>query len=221
MKRLILSLVSIFSFSLLNAQTGVQNVGIGQWRLHVPFNSGIEVAEGNGKVYCAAKYGMFSYNKSDGSVERLSRISGLSDFNVAVLDYNPSLNILVLAYDNSNIDLVMGDNSVYNIPDIDLKNIVGNKAINDITFVGDFAYLSCGFGIVQLDLKKKEIKDTWIIGPNGSSLNVNGLAFDGTTFYAATNQGIYKALAADPNVFNYTAWNRDTTLFYVSGRYGS
>jgi hypothetical protein len=121
MKKLILTLFSFLVFVSAYAQTGVENVGIGQWRMHVPFNNGIGIAEGNGQVFCATKYGMFSYNKSDGAIERLSRISGLSDFNVSVLDYNPSLNILVLAYDNSNIDLVLSDNSIYNIPDIDRK----------------------------------------------------------------------------------------------------
>ena len=199
----------------------IESVGIGQWRLHVPFNNGIGVAEGNGKVYCATRYGMFSYTKDDASVERLSRITGLSDFNVSVLRFNPSLNILVLAYDNSNIDLILSDNSIYNISDIYRKNIVGNKSINDITFVGDYAYLSCGFGIVQMDLKKKEIKDTWYIGPNGTAINVNGLAYDGSTFYAATNTGIYKASGSDSNLFNYTAWNKDNTPPYPGGKYGS
>jgi len=220
-----LSVVVLISFfflrtSELQAQE-VEGVGIGQWRLHVPFNSGIGIAEGNGKVYCATRYGMFSYTKSEGSVERLSRINGLSDFNVSALRHDPQLNILVLAYDNSNIDLILSDNSVYNIPDIFRKNMVGNKSINDITFVDNFAYLSCGFGIVQLDLRKKEIKDTWYIGPNGSAINVNGLAYDGSTFYAATNNGIYKAAASDPNIFNYTAWSVDNSLPYPGGKYGS
>jgi hypothetical protein len=158
LKRLsfVVFLISFSFFRNICLAQDVENVGIGQWRLHVPFNSGIGVAEGNGKVYCATRYGMFSYTKGDASVERLSRINGLSDFNVSVLRYSPQQNILVLAYDNSNIDLILGDNSIYNIPDIFRKNIVGNKTINDITFVDHYAYLSCGFGIVQMDLKKKE-----------------------------------------------------------------
>jgi hypothetical protein len=217
-----LAFLFIVSATSAAAQTNeVAGVGIGQWRMHTPYNSGIGVAEGGGRVYCAARYGLFSYSKSDGAIERLSRINGLSDFNVSVLRYNPQLNILVLTYDNSNIDLVYSDNSVYNIPDIYRKNIVGNKSINDITFVGQYAYLSCGFGIVQLDLIKREIRDTWYIGPGGTSISVNGLATDGTRFYAATNNGIYEALASDPNLFNYTAWSPDATLPYPGGKYGS
>ena len=70
-------------------------------------------------------------------------------------------NILVLAYDNSNIDLILGDNSIYNIPDIYRKNIVGNKNINDITFVDQYAYLSSdlvgNFGELARELRRHDL----------------------------------------------------------------
>jgi len=37
-------------------------------------------------------------------------------------------------------------------------------------FKDHFAYLSCGFGIVILDLDRQEINDTWDIGPNAPVL---------------------------------------------------
>lgn len=220
-RHLLILLIWPFSFTTNVCAQEIEGVGIGQWRLHLPYNTGISVAEGSGKVFCATSYGLFNYTKADGSIERLSRINGLSDYNVTVMRYHESLKILVLGYDNSNIDLILNDNTVINISDIKRKNIVGNKSINAITLIDNIAYLSCGFGIVQLDLKKYEIKDTWYIGPNGSALNVNGLAFDGSAFYAATNSGIYKAMANDPNIFNYTAWSQDNSLPNIYGKYGT
>ena len=52
---------------------------IGQWRDHLNYSNAISVTEGGGKVYCASTMGLFSYNKSDESLERWSKITGLSD----------------------------------------------------------------------------------------------------------------------------------------------
>ncbi len=66
---------------------------------------------------------------------------------------------------NANIDLVdVANNVINNVPDIKIKPIIGEKKINKILFLNKKAYLSCGFGIVVMDLVKKEIKETYIIG---------------------------------------------------------
>lgn len=196
-------------------------VGIGQWRMHIPYNKAISVTEGNGKVFCASRYGLFSYDKNDGSLERYSRVSGLSDFEISSVKYNSSIGVLMIAYANSNIDLLYNDNTIVNLSDIQRNNIVGNKSINDIYFLNHYAYLSCGFGIVVVDLNKKEIKDTYYIGPNGTTININSFTSDGTFFYAATNNGIYKASLNDPQIFNYSSWSKDTTIPNHNGAFTS
>ena len=202
-----------------NSDNGL--VGIGQWRMHLPYNKAVAVTEGNGKVYCASKYGLFSADKNDGSIERYSQISGLSDFEIATIRYSSSVGVLVIAYENSNIDLIYDDNTIVNLSDIKRNNIVGNKSIYSIFFKGHDAYLSCGFGIVVLNLSRKEVKDTYYIGPNGSSLTVNDLTADNNFFYAATNTGIYKAAVNDPYIYDYSRWSKDTLLTRPTGKYTS
>jgi len=201
------------------AQNGL--TGIGQWRMHLPYNKAVSVAEGNGKIYCASRYGLFSYDKEDGSIERYSRISGLSDLEISSIRYSNNAHVLVIAYENSNIDLFYDDNTIINLSDIKRSSIVGNKSVNDIFFRDHFAYLSCGFGIVVLDLSRKEIKDTYFIGPNGAPINVNGLTTDNTWFYAATDNGIYKAQVNNPFIFNFSEWSKDTTILNRNGKYTS
>ena len=202
-----------------NSDNGL--VGIGQWRMHLPYNKAVSVTDGNGKVYCASQYGLFSVSKTDGSIERYSRTSGLSDFEIASVRYNSAAGVLVIAYANSNLDLLYDDNSIINVSDIKRNDIVGNKNINSIFFKGHDAYLSCGFGIVVLNLDKKEIKDTWYIGPNGAAININDLTADNNFFYAATNNGIYKAAVNDPFIYNYTQWSKDTSILRPNARYNS
>jgi len=194
------SIYSNYSFSQSNV--------LGSWREHLPYLKGVSVSVGNGKVYCATSEGLFSYSESDNSIERYSKLNGLSDFGFSTIAYNSSVNLLVIGYSNANIDLLSDDGSVYNLSDISRKNISGNKTINSITMDGKFAYLSCGFGIVVLDLSRKEIKDTYIIGINGASLNIGQVALDGTNIFAAAEDGVYKGLLSDPFLANFNNWTK-------------
>src|SRR6185369_955119 len=85
-------------------------VGLGQWRIHLPYTTSIAIAEGNNKVFCASKYGLFSYNKNDGSIERYSRVTGLNDLEISTIRYNSAIGVLLIAYQNSNLDMLFDDN---------------------------------------------------------------------------------------------------------------
>jgi hypothetical protein len=201
----------LISLLILPFSSKAQDIAIGHWRVHLPYKDAIGVADAGDKVYCTSKSGLFSYDKSSGSVERLSKIEGLSDLGINVIRYHAGMKLLMIAYSNTNIDLLT-PSGVINMSDIRRKNIPGKKVINNILFVNNFAYLSCGFGIVVIDLVKREVKDTYYIGPNGSPLEVNDLTFSGTEFFAATPDGIYKASASNPNLANYTAWTKMSGL---------
>jgi len=196
-------------------------VGIGQWRDHLPYDKTIAVTEGNDhRIYCATPYGAIYYDNSDNSITRLNSVNGLSDVNISTLNFDPETNYLIIAYINGNIDLIK-DDQVFNISDIKRKSMVGSKRINRITFGNRLAYLSCDFGIVVLDLQRKEVKDTYYIGPDGSSIIVNDLAFDDTSFYAATEKGLYYARIDEPFLSNYAVWKKDMQIPYPDANYNT
>jgi hypothetical protein len=186
--------------------TNAQDVGIGQWQDFLSYKNALAVAEGGGKVYCATQGGVFSLEKSDHSIQRLTKINGLGDIEATVLGFNTYSNKLFIAYKNSNIDIVE-NGSILNLSDIKRKAILGNKSINNVYFINQYAYLACGFGIVVVDMNKIEVSDTYYIGPDGSSINVRDITSDDTYFYAATNTGIYRALKSNPNLANYSSWS--------------
>jgi ligand-binding sensor domain-containing protein len=207
-----LLLISIPSFA---------QVGIGQWRDHLPYANTIAVAEGdNNRIYCATPYGAFYYDINDHSVSRLNRVSGLSDVNVSSLNYDKESGYLVIAYTNGNIDLYKND-IVFNISDIKRKNMVGSKRINRITFRNKLCYLSCDFGIVVLDPKRKEIKDTYFIGPDGSALVINDFTYDDSLFYAATDKGLYSAKIDNPFLSDFSVWTKDLQIKYPNAKYNT
>jgi hypothetical protein len=184
---------------------------IGDWTDYQSYAHAKNVVDTGTKIFCVTEGGLFSYDKTDNSVLKLTGINGLSDVGSQRLAYSNENDLLIITYYNANIDILKG-NDIFNLSDIKRKQISADKTINNILFVGKLAYLSCGFGIVVVNLEKKEIKDTYYIGKDGSYLNVYDLTTDGTYFYAATAEGIYKADASDPNLQNYNNWVRDTTI---------
>ncbi len=177
---------------------------IGQWRDHLPYSSTICVENTTERVFCATPYSLFSYDPATGDIARLSRTNGLSETGISTIKYDPATQTLVVAYTNSNLDLIHGT-QIINISDIKRKNINGDKSIYHIYFNNARAYCCTGFGIVVIDLVKKQIADTYYPGSNGT-VKVTGLAADNTFFYAATTEGLKKAAITNPNLSDYTQW---------------
>jgi len=216
-KNLILFLITCLSYSSFSVMS--QGVGIGQWRDHLPYDYATNVAEFKGYVFASTPYSLFYYDKEYSSVHRLSKVNGLSDLGVSDISTNDEMQMLVVAYTNTNVDLLRSDMTVYNIPDIKRKEILGNKVINSIMNYGNCAYLSCGFGIVVVNLERKEIKDTYYIGPEGSYINVLAMAHNDTAFFAATESGIYYADIDDPNLAYFGNWHKMPGVPFPNGHY--
>jgi len=188
-----------------------QDLGIGQWRDHLPYNKATAIALGDDKVFAATPNSIFFYDLDDLSIGRKNKVNGLSDVGLSSIAYSAEEKTLVIAYSNTNIDLIKGEN-IINIPDIKRKQILGNKTINKVVIYGKYAYLACGFGIVVLDIEREEIHDTYYIGPLGTQVNVLSLTLgEDNRFYAATEKGIYSA-DKNSNLAYYINWEKDTTL---------
>ena len=205
MKKVLLLLAILSSF-IVNAQK------IGEWTIHTPGLKVISVDLMNNNVFAATPYDVYYYNTIDNSINRLSKVNGLSDIGISIIRHNPTAGIMFVGYTNTNIDIIDNQSDVINIPDIYNKYILGDKTINNVFFNGNLAYVCCGFGIVVIDLKCNEVKDTYIIGPNGSYLGVNDLTICNNVFYAATTNGVYYATADNPYLADFSQWKRITSL---------
>jgi len=205
MRRIILSVVFVFACFSIQSQT----TGVGQWRDHLPYSKVLAVTETPDRVYAACSGGIFALVKADNSLERLTKVNGLSDFSISTINYNSYNGKVIIAYTDGNLDVLL-NKQITNVPDIKLSTIIGNKTINSIFFVNQFAYLATGFGIVVFDTDKMEISDTYIIGNNSTFVNVQGITSDGLSLYAATTTSIYTASLSAPNLSNYTYWTQMT-----------
>ncbi len=195
-----------------------QDIPIGQWRIHLPYTDAMSVAEAKNRIYCATGKGLFFYYKTDNHVERLSKISGLSELELCSIDpatnqvvggikYNPNVDELLICYTNTNIDIIKGGKQIINLSDIYRKSIAGKKTINRITISGDYAYLSCSFGIEVLNMRTLEFKDTYHVGTGGTNREIFDVTSDDSCLYAATDSGLYKARLDDPIISYFAAWH--------------
>lgn len=204
--------IKLFFIFLLSSQHVIsQTIPIGSWKSHLSNRSAKIMLEVENKIFCSNGNGLFYYDKSDNSLGQLNKVNGLSDVRIATLGYSAQTKTLIIAYQNANIDLVV-DKTIYNIPDIKNKLIPADKRINNIFCYNNNAYVSTGFGIVVINLRKREILSTYVIGNNGSYLGINDLTIDDNYIYAATNAGLYYAPSQSNQLEDYHVWNIDSTM---------
>ena len=199
-------LVFVFALFFVLSRISAQQRPLGTWETFLPYGTAYQVAQSPDRIYCATAYAVYYVEKSDGSIGTLTKSNGLSDADVRHIAYNNAMNTLVITYASSNIDLLVNGTDIYNIPDIKNAIISGSKNINDITMIGNYAYLATDLDISVLDLGKQEIMDNYIIGSTGLSVRVNSVASDGVNLFAATFEGVKSAPLSSSNLQNYAVW---------------
>ncbi|MBJ59497.1 MAG: hypothetical protein CMP64_02800 [Flavobacteriales bacterium] len=198
MKKLILNVAVLIGLSCYG-----QSKEIGGWRDYLPYNNAIGVAKMDGKIYVATDNSLFYLNEEDQSINRLSKINGLSDVGISVMAKDPNSNTIIVAYNSTKIDIVE-KNNIHSILDLERENIVGGKTINNISFYNNNVYLSCSFGILELNVDNKEVANTYYLSVNGG-LGVNDLCVLNDSIYAATDSGLLAASLND-NLLDYQSW---------------
>jgi len=179
-------------------------VGIGEWRSHFSYINGGSLCKAGSRIYCATSPALFYYDTEDNSIHKVSKAQGLSDLEISTLKYSEKHNTVILGYDNGNIDLIV-NNEIINVPDIKRSFIQADKSINEILIDGDLAYLSTGFGIIVIDLIKKEISETFNPGAGGSFIQVNESCISNDTIYAACEDGVYYG-SLKSNLIDFQNW---------------
>jgi hypothetical protein len=184
-------------------------IGPRTWEDHLGINSCNSVTRNGTTVYASNYNGLIYFEEHELSIESLNKINGLSDIGVRLLRTNPYNKKVLVIYDNCNIDVIDQHRNIRNYPDIKLKTFNGKKIINEVTFDKHLAYLACGFGIVVFDTEAFEVKETYIIGPNASQLEVRQLALNDSLIFAATPAGMFRA-NRNTLLNNYVNWRYDT-----------
>jgi len=181
-------------------------LGVGQWRTHLSYAFLQNVTTSSTHVYASSDKAIFKYHKSNGSIELYTTINRLSDVGISTLLYDEQQRMLVVGYANGNLDLVF-ENQTVNIADFKRKALLGDKQIYAVLVLDKELYLATGIGILLVDLQKNEIRETYLLGKQGSYLRVNDLAYRQGFLYAATDQGLYKGERGTTRLIYEEGWD--------------
>lgn len=177
-------------------------IAIGEWRSHLSYESAVAITESEDAVFIGSTKSVLKVYKADQSLEHINTVSGMSDMNVKTLDYNRSEKILVVAYENGNIDLLHDDGEVINLSAIlTNNNIIGNKAINHIYNSGRKIYFSCAFGLVVYDLDLEAFSQTTF-----TTTEVRACTQLHDTLFISTSNGIYAGVLDGRNLLDFGIW---------------
>ncbi len=197
-------LLLVTSFFFL-ATYSIGQVAIGQWQEYLSFYQVHSIQKVNDKIYAATNAGLFSYDTEEYIIQKYTKLNSLSDIEITAIKAIPNSDILLIGYENGNID-VLNNDEVINIPDLKLKSINSEKRINNILVNNNKAYCSTDFGIVVVDYKNYEIFDTYIIGDEATYLKVYEVTSTSDYLYAATEKGILSAPINSNSLAFYDTW---------------
>lgn len=207
--RLSLGFLLFFSAFKLSAQ--VSN-SLGVWVDHLSYARTVDIVENNGIAYVATEQGLYRYELSDRSIQRISKVNGLSDVGLSCLAYSSRYDQYFVGYANGSLDIIIGT-EVSSFPDLRLSNnFSGLKRINHIHILDSVAYIATDFGILAYDIEAGLIREApYVIGPGGSTLAVYQVEDDGEKLYAATPDGLYSA-DLDAAKFFFANWSLDPSM---------
>jgi ligand-binding sensor domain-containing protein len=196
--------IYILFFSLLfSAQTDYSD----SWEDFYSYNNVKDFIKVDAIIYALADNAVFTYNITTEEISKLSSVQGLSGETTTSIHYNTSFKRLFIGYENGLVEVVDDDGSITISSDIVSFNQSGEKSINHIKEFDDKLYLSTPFGIVVYDIEKLEFGDTFFIGNNSSSLEVNQTEVFSGLIYAVTDTGVFTADITSDLLIDFNNWN--------------
>lgn len=181
---------------------------VGSWQNYLSYHNVTRTEPAGNIIYAVGNGSLFSYDKEDSSVQCYWKNYLLNDTDISYIAYSKEYKTLIIIYSNANIDLLINDETVYNLPDYMNKNMTQNKDVRHICFAKEYAYLSTSFGVIVLNLKKKEITNTYILNKQ-----INACAVDDTQIFAASSEGLFIGLLTE-NLLDINNWNKASDIVY-------
>jgi ligand-binding sensor domain-containing protein len=193
------SILTIFLLYLLSSFTvSSENKFVG-WKTYLSHYNTNKVEESADKVFVVAEGTLYTYGKEDNSIKEFYKGNGLNDTDIQFISYNKQTKSLLIVYKNCNIDLLEGNN-IKNIPYLYTTTSIKNKEVNGVTIHNEYAYLSTEFGIVVVNMSKKEITDTYNL-----SQSITSCAILNNQIYASTATNVIYGLLSD-NLLDKSNW---------------
>ncbi|SEF71470.1 type IX secretion system anionic LPS delivery protein PorZ [Parabacteroides chinchillae] len=218
--------------------TFADNTSVSKWNIYASYYNTRIVEKASDKVYVIAegalsnkeketdvkpRGALFSYMKEDNSIKEYNKLTGLNDTQISFVKYNTKTKSVLVIYNNWNIDII-DNNVVTNLPYLYNNTTITNKDINSVFIYNEYAYLATNFGVLVVNMEKKEITDTYNL-----SLITTSCLINNDIIYISTTSGLFQASLND-NLLDKNNWkeyfinssfftgNEVNSLFYFDNK---
>jgi len=202
-------ILTAFSFLIITLSSFAQNIPLYNWRSHIPYLAGMQVCEAGNRIYCATQTGLFYFDKSDNRIRTLSKVDGYSDIFVKTMAYAPKHDMLFIAYQNGNLDIVHAG-KITNHADVENQVTINSIYIDSAETT---AYMSLNssnlsYGIIEWRIEEANVGFNY--NPN-SLANIYHATILGDSLYVCSLSGIKKVNLKVPFKNDSTQWETIST----------
>jgi ligand-binding sensor domain-containing protein len=190
----------------------VQQIGFAQnnlsWRGYFSYSGIKAISQSPTTIFAASENALFSKSTLTNQLKTTNTVDGLSGQTMSTLYYSSIVNKTIVGYENGLLIVINEqDGSMVNVVDIIQKQLPSNlKKINHFMEFEGIIYISCDFGIVQFNPATMQFGDTYFIGDNGVEVSVKQTAVANGYIYAATSNGIKRAVLSSKNLIDFNQW---------------
>lgn len=180
------------------------NLAIGQWRTHLPYQAGPFVTQSPEHIYFSTEESILIIDKSEQSIDFLDKVDGLSSTGIKILHYHEPSRVLIVVYENSAIDLVYDDGQISTLNQIpNFTNFVGEKTIAEVYMDSDSTVLlAANYGLSRFNLNREEFIWTTFTG-----VPVNNVTIWQGRYFLASDEGIYQLPQSSNSPEDFSSWD--------------
>ena len=184
----------------------------GKWESHYSYLNITGISSNENEILASAENAIFNYNTTNQKTINTTTVNGLTGEKISYYYYSDIYETSVIGYENGLIEVVTPDEVITVVDILNKQNIPPNiKRINHIYEFNGLIYISCDFGITSYNLDRLEFIDTYFIGNTGGVNSVRQTTIKDEYIYAATDEGIKRAIYSDPNIIDYSLWETINT----------
>lgn len=210
--------------ALFSVETARAQIATGSWQDQVNFTRCVDVAiDGEESlIVVGAETAVFAMvldgeGKATGELQRFGRAQGLSRADVAAVAVAGPQQLAIVGYAEGTLDLIQVDvdgtlGAVLPVTDLSEADVLGDKRPNALRVVDDRVLVCTDIGVIEYDLVKLEVRDTWTLEDNGAPLPIVSAERQGGRWWLATPSGLWSAPVGVAFPGNPDSWTSEPAL---------
>ena len=184
---------------LLLLPTMLKAAAIGEWTYYLSYHDATHCIPVGKSIYALYAGTLLIYDTEDGAVTTPTKLDGLSEKQIVLMQDCQAAQKVILVYNNGNIDLLHRDGTIENMPQY--KNKYAGSSLNDLSVVGNDAFLATSEGIVHINVKQAEFTGFYTL-----KTPIYSATMSGNVLYAATDAGVYRCNITE-NPLDVATWS--------------